>query len=135
MALVPNFLKRWQGNQNLRATNEESHAQNQLMTAVGYISDMEEILKASWSLFQHDGAAAFELSERSPLRPAFSAKDIPGGRTQILKVWRMRRINRDSVGREEDISPESISDTYHWLNWTGDLDNPNDSEDDCTVDN
>jgi len=49
---------------------KESHAQNMPMTAVGYISDTEEIDKASWSLFQHDGAAAFKLSERSPLPPA-----------------------------------------------------------------
>jgi len=30
------------------------------MTAVGYISDTEEIIKASWSNFQYDGAAAFK---------------------------------------------------------------------------
>jgi len=30
--------------------------------------------------------------------------------------------------------PESISDTEDWLNWNGDLDNPNDSEDDCAAD-
>jgi hypothetical protein len=49
------------------------------MTAVGYLSNTEEIFKASWSLFQHDGAAAFILSQRSPLPPALSAKDITGG--------------------------------------------------------
>jgi hypothetical protein len=49
------------------------------MTAMGYISDLEEIVKASSSLFQHDGAAAFNLSERSPLPPALSAKDHRGG--------------------------------------------------------
>jgi hypothetical protein len=47
---------------------------------------MEEIIKASWSLFQHDGAAAFKLSELSPLPPALSAKDLPGERTQILNI-------------------------------------------------
>jgi len=31
-------------------------------------------------------------------------------------------------------SPESISDTENWLNWNGDLDNPNYSEDDCEAD-
>jgi hypothetical protein len=49
------------------------------MTAIGYILDTEEIVKASLSLFQHDCAAAFKLSERSPLPPALSAKDLPGG--------------------------------------------------------
>jgi hypothetical protein len=34
------------------------------MTGVGYISDTEEIVKALWSLFQHDGAAAFKLAEK-----------------------------------------------------------------------
>jgi len=45
----------WQGSQNLRATQKECRAQNKQMPAMGYISDMEEIVNASWSLFQHDG--------------------------------------------------------------------------------
>jgi len=61
MAKVHDFLEMWQGSQNLRATQKESRAQKKQMTAVGYISDTEEIVKASWSLFQHDGAAAFKL--------------------------------------------------------------------------
>jgi len=133
MAKVHDFLEMWQGSQNLRATQKESRAQNKQMTAVGYISDTEEIVKASWSLFQHDGAAAFKLSERSPLPPALSAKDLPGGRTQILNVRRIRRINRHPVESDDDSSPESISDTEDWLNWNGDLDNPNDSEEDCVA--
>jgi len=124
----------WQGSQNLCATQKESHAQNKQMTAVGYISDTEEIIKASWSVFQHDGAAPFKLSERSPLPPPLSAKDLPGGRTQILNVRRIRRINRHPVESDEDSAPESISDTEDWLNWNGDIDNPNDSEDDCAAD-
>jgi hypothetical protein len=134
IAKVHDFLEMWQGSQNLRATQKESRAQNKQMTAVRYISDTEEIVKASWSLFQHDGAAAFKLSERSPLPPPLSAKDLPGGRTQILNVRRIRRINRHPVESDEDSAPESISDTEDWLNWNGDLDNPNDSEDDCAAD-
>jgi hypothetical protein len=75
------------------------------MTAVGYISDTEEIVKASWSLFQHDGAAAFKLSERSPLPPALSAKDLPGGKSQILNIRRIRKINRHPVESDEDSAP------------------------------
>jgi hypothetical protein len=41
--------------------------------------DMEEIVKASWLLLQHDGVAIWLLSERSLLPPALSAKDLPGG--------------------------------------------------------
>jgi len=97
MAKVQDLLEMWQGSQNLRATQNESRYQNKQMTAVGYISDTEEIVKASWSLSQHDGAAAFKLSERSPLPPALSAKDLPGGRTQILNVRPIWRINSHPV--------------------------------------
>jgi hypothetical protein len=86
MAKVHDFLEMWQGCQNLHATQKESRTQNEQMTAVGYILDTEDSVKAPWSLFQHDGAAAFKLSERPPLPPALSAKDLPGGRTQILNV-------------------------------------------------
>ena len=134
MDTVHAFLEMWQGSQNLCAAQKECRAQNKQMTAVGYISDTEEIVKSSWSLFQHDGAAAFKLSERSPLPPALSAKDLPGGQTQILNVGRIRRINRHRVESDQDSAPESISDTEDWLNWNGDLDNPNDSEEDCAAD-
>jgi hypothetical protein len=135
MAKVHDFLEMWQGSQTLRATQKESRAQNKQMTAVGYISDTEEIVKASWSKFHHDGAAAFKLSEKSPVPPALSAKDLPGGRTQVLNVRRIKRIDRHPAESDEDSSPESISDTENWLNWNGDLDNPNDSEDDWEADN
>jgi len=104
------------------------------MTAVGYISDTGESVKATWSLFQHDGAAALKLSERSPLPPALSAKDLPGGLTQILNVHQIRRMNRHPVLSDDNSAPESISDTNDWLNWNGDLENPNHSEDDCAAD-
>jgi hypothetical protein len=119
---------------NLRATQKESRTENRQITAMGYISDTEVIVKASWSLFQHDGAAAFKLSERSPLPPPLSAKDLPGGRTQILNVPQIRRINCHPVESDENRPPESISDTEDWLNCNGDLDYPNNSEDDYTAD-
>jgi hypothetical protein len=133
MSKVHDILEMWQGSQNLHATQKESRAQNRQMTAVGYILDTEESVKASWSLFQHDGAAAFKLPERSPLPPALSAKELPGGRTQILNVRRIPKINRHPVESDENSAPESISDTEDWLHWTGKLDNPNDSEEDCTA--
>jgi hypothetical protein len=55
-----------------------SHS-NKQMTTVGYISDPEEIIKASWSYFQHDGVAAFKFLEKSPVPPALDAKDLSGG--------------------------------------------------------
>jgi len=81
------------------------------MTAEPFSSHMEEIVKASWSLFQHDGMAACKLSERSSLPPALSAKDLAGGRTQILNVRRIRRLYSHPVKTDEDSTPESISDT------------------------
>ena len=131
---VHDFLEMWQGSQNLCATQKESRVQNKQMTAVGYISDTEEIVTASWSLLQHDGVAAFKLSERSPLPSALSAKDLHAGRTQILNVHRIRRINRHPVESDQDSAPANIFDTDDWLNWNGDLYNPNDSEEDCAAD-
>jgi len=79
MGKVGNVLDMWQGSQNLSATQKESHSQIKQMNAVGYIPDTEENVKASWSLFQRVRAAAFKLSERSPLPPPLTAKDLPGG--------------------------------------------------------
>jgi hypothetical protein len=68
------------------------------------------------------------------LPPASSAKDLTGGRTQILNVRQIRRINRHPAESDEDSTPESISDSDDWLDWYCDLDNPNDSKDDCAAD-
>jgi len=135
MAKVHNFLEMWQGSQTLRATQKESCAQNKQMTAVGYISDMEEIVKASWSNFHHDCEAAFKLSEKSPVPPALSAKNLTGRRTQVLNIRQIKRIDRHPAESDEDRSPKIISDTENLLNWNGDLDNPNDSEDNWEADN
>jgi len=64
LAKVHDFLEMWQGSQNQHATQKESRARNKQMTTVGHISVTKEIVKASWTLFQHDGVAAFKLSER-----------------------------------------------------------------------
>jgi hypothetical protein len=81
IAKVHDVLEMWQGSNNLHATQKESSAQNHQISAVGYIFDTEDDIKASSLLFHHDRAAAFMLSERSPLPPAVSAKDLPGGQT------------------------------------------------------
>jgi len=56
------------------------------LIAVEYISDTDEIVKAFWSLFQHEHVAAFKLPERSPLPPALSSKNLSGGRTEGINV-------------------------------------------------
>jgi len=134
MANVHDFSEMWQGSQNLCATQKKSRAQDRQMTAVRFISDTEEIVKASWSLPQPDGAAAFKLSEISPFPPPVSAKDLPGRQMQILNLRRIRRIHSHPVESDEDCAPDSISDTEDWSNWDGDLDKPNDDEDDCVAD-
>jgi len=134
MAKIHNILEMWQGSLNLHATQRKSRARNKHMTAVVSISDTEEILKASWSLLEHDGAAAFKLSARSPLPLPLSAKYLPGGQTQVENVCQIRGINCHPVESYADSIPESISPTEDWLHWNGDLDNPNDSKNHCAVD-
>jgi len=124
-----------QGSQNLHAAHTESRAQNEQPKPIVYILDTEEIIKASWSLFQHDdGAAAFNWLERSPMPPALSAKDLPGEQTQILNIHRIRRLNYHPVQSDEECLPQSILDSEDWLYWNSNLDDPNDSKDDCTPD-
>jgi hypothetical protein len=48
MAMVYNVLEIWQSSQNQPAIQKELCSQNKQMTAVGYISDTADILKASW---------------------------------------------------------------------------------------
>ena len=51
-----------------------------------------------------------------------------------MNVRSIRRIHCHPVESDEHSAPESISDTEDWLNWNGDLDNPNDSEEDWAAD-
>jgi len=76
---VHDFFEMWQGSQNLHATQVVSRSQNKQMPTIGYISDTEEIITASWSDFENDIVAALKLSERSRLPPAWSEKDLPRG--------------------------------------------------------
>jgi len=124
----------WPYCQNLRATQKVSHSQNKQMTAVGYIADTEEIIKASLILIQHDGVAPLKFSERSPVPPALSAKNLPRGWTQILTVCWIRRINNQQVKCDDGGAHDSISDTKNWLNWNCDWENPKDSKDNWVAD-
>jgi hypothetical protein len=81
------------------------------MTAIGYILDTEEIVKASCSNFQHHGVAAFILSEISPLPPALSPKDIAGGQTQALNLRQITSKNCRPVESNEDSAHESLWDS------------------------
>jgi hypothetical protein len=69
---------------------KESRAQNTQMNAVGYISDTEEIIKATQSNFQHDSVAPFKLSKRSPLPPAMFAIYHPEGHIKALNGCRIK---------------------------------------------
>jgi hypothetical protein len=67
--------------------------------------------------------------------PVLSAKDHPVGRTQVLNVCQIKRIDHHPAESDEDSSPERISDTQNWLNWIADLVNPNKSKDNWKADN
>jgi len=135
MAQVQNVLEIWQGCQNLCATQKESCTQHHQLTAIEYISDTEEMVKAFWSKFQHERATAFKLSERSPLPPALPAKDLPEGTTPVLNFRQIKRIDPYPAESDEDSASESIFDTKNLLDWDGDLDYRNESEDDWETDN
>jgi hypothetical protein len=80
------------------------------MTTAGYMSNTEELVKASCPLFQDDGVAAYKLSVRSPLPPALSTLDLPGEQTQVIYVCQIKRIDQHPVESDEDRAPDSISD-------------------------
>jgi len=52
-----------------------------------------------------------------------------------LNVRPNKPIDRHPTESDEASAPESISETEYWLDWSGDLHNPNDSEDDWKTDN
>jgi len=134
MAKVHNCLEMWQCSQYLHATQKECRTQNNQMTAIGYISDNEEIVNASWSNFQQDGEASFKLSERSPFPPALTAKDLPGGWTQVLNVCHIETIDCHPPESDKESAPEIILDTETWIDRNGDLDNRNYCDDDWEAD-
>jgi len=51
----------------------------------------------------------------------------------MFNVGRIRQIKCHPVTIDDDSAPDSITDTEDCLNWNGDLDHPNDSEDDSTA--
>lgn len=59
MAKVYDCLEMKQGSQNLYATQTKSCAHNQQMTAIGHLSDTEEIIESSCAMIQCDGVAPF----------------------------------------------------------------------------
>jgi hypothetical protein len=71
------------------------------MIPVGSISDTEGIIKASLSHIHHDRAAAFKLSERSPLPPAVIARlhvTCPGpGNTRIIYCLLARSVRSPAI--------------------------------------
>jgi len=134
MAKVHNFLIMLQGSNNLHATQTANRAQTKQTTAIGYILNTEEILKASSLLFQQDGAAAFESSIWSPLLPGLSAKNLSGWRTQKFTVHQIRRTDCHPLESHEDTKHGNISNTEKFLTWKDNLDIPTDTEDNCITD-
>jgi len=127
MAKVRYFFVMWQCNHPLSATQKESRGQSTQMTTLGYISDTEEIVKASLSNFHYHDPAAFKLSEKSPVPPALSPMDLPGRRSQVLNVRRIKRIDHHPAESDGHIPTQSIADKQNWRNWNVDSDSRNDS--------
>ena len=100
------------------------------MTPVGFVPESEKTSNVSWLSFEQDGAAAFKLSERSPQPPALSARDLLGGRTQILNVRRMKKIDHHLMESDKDSASKSILETKNWLDCNGYLDYPTAREND-----
>jgi len=134
IAKVDHFLEMWQSDRHVWPTQEESCAQNKQMSVVWYFSDTEDIVEASWLLLHHNSAPAVNLSERSPLPPAFSEKVLLRGLTQIVNFGRIGQINQDPVQCQEGHAPECIPDTEDWLNSNGIMDNLNYTEEYCSAD-
>jgi len=63
-----------------------------------------------------------------------SAKNLPGGGTEMVNVRQIRRINNHPVKSDENSMPETISDPQNWLNWNGNLNHTKDRKDDCAAD-
>jgi hypothetical protein len=63
-----------------------------------------------------------------------SAKNLPGGQTQTLNVRRNKRINRHPFESDEVSPPEHTLDTDDGPNCNADLDDPNDSDENCAAD-
>jgi hypothetical protein len=53
----------------------------------------------------------------------------------VLNVYQIQRIDCQSGKSDKVCALEHISDTKTWLEWNGDLDDPNDSEDDWEAHN
>jgi hypothetical protein len=73
------------------------------LTAIGYIPHTEENVNAFRLNFQHNGAATNQFSPRPPVPPAFTAKDLAGGQTQVLNVRLFRTMDHHSVECDEDV--------------------------------
>jgi len=131
MAKVHDCLEMWQGSQNLCATQKESCTENELMNVVRYITGTQEIIKATWSRFEHDGVAALKSLVSSPLPPALSAKNLPAEQTKVFNVRWVNWIDHHSSESDEVRAAEGISNTNNWLKGQCDLDNPNKWQDDC----
>jgi hypothetical protein len=60
--------------------------------------------------------------------------DVRGEQTQVWNVNQITRINCHTVDMDDDGTSETIMDAKTWLNWNGNLDNANNSNDICTAD-
>jgi len=134
IAKAPDFLEMWQGSENLHATQKESSAQNKQIISVGYILDMEAIVRASWSHLPSWWCGCIYIVRMISFATAFVCEESPWRINSCSKCPPNPKNQLASIPSDEDSAPESILDTEDWINWNGDLDNPNDGKDDCMAD-
>lgn len=88
----------------------------------------------SRSNIEHHGAAAFQLLQGLLVPPSVAAKNLPGGRTQILKVRRIKRRDCHPATTDTDSPCRCISDTANWLELDWNLDARKESDYDWEAD-
>jgi hypothetical protein len=101
----------------------ESLVKNMQMTMVGYISDTDVIVIASYTKSVNVGVAAFKSSVRIPLPSVFSAKVLAGGRTHVLNFSQIIRIDHHHRESVDDSESDTISNTTRRIYCPSDLDN------------
>lgn len=111
MAWVHNILEKWQGSQKLFANGKESLAPNMQMTAVGNLSDPEEIINNSWSNVELNGTAAPTLLEILNLPLSLSSKGLCAGWIEVKNLYWIQNIHSHRVKIDVDITCEILSDT------------------------
>ena len=121
MVKTHDFLEMWDGSQRLRATQKAVRSQNTQMTALGYISDTEECGERISTDLADDGEVAFRSYVECAPPKTLPLSSLINGKTKVLKLHRIRRVDRLSTQTDDESAPEDATEAEEWLNWNGDV--------------